>query len=88
MTIGIALGIFALFVVVNLTGPFALYAALRGEVFTASILSAISVLLGLHWYLNILSPPRYLGLFSTLCSAAAVGVMLGRWSLTWLWPPT
>jgi hypothetical protein len=78
MTTGLALGILALFFVVNLTGPFALYYALQDYHGHAACLAFISLVLGLHWYVNILTPPRYLGLFSAAFGAAAIGVMLGR----------
>lgn len=66
------------FLVVLVSGPAALYLALQEKPLAASILGAVSILLGGHWYLNIITPPRYLGALSLGLGLAALCVVLSR----------
>lgn len=74
----LAIFIVVIFALLIIVGPLGLYLALHDKSLAASILGAVSLLLGGHWYLNVTSPPRYLGALSVAFGLAALCVVLSR----------
>lgn len=67
-----------LFLVFTISGPAAVLLALNGFWPGAVLCGLLACSTGLHWFFNVTTSARYIGLISALLGIAAAGVILSR----------
>ena len=77
----LALIVGAVFLAVITTGPLSVWLALRHYELASLFMAATALMFGIHWFINVSTSVRFLGLAAALLGVYAIwySVRLNRW---------
>lgn len=70
-----------MFLAVLTTGPLAIWLAVQHHEFASLFVAAAALMFGIHWFINVSTAIRFLGLLTALLGVFAIwySVRLNRW---------